>query len=184
MRRLLLLILTAVALSGLAACGSKTVTDTAANGQSTVSTVKNVHFAKTKFLLHTGLAAGAIHRYIYKPIKSGGFKSGAPGQKAAIAKAAAAALFAYHELRVARDDALASDLLRRHLVHPIQGLLAKIKDVPSLLNTGGASALGGITGAFDAFKGAAGSAGINLKELPHPLTRRVVGGSAGSLLPG
>jgi hypothetical protein len=172
MRRHLSLFLTlAVALSataGVTACGSKTVTDTGANGQKTVSKVKNIHFAKTKFLLHAGLAAGAFHRYIYKPLKSGAFKRGASGQKKALVKAAAAALFTYHELKVARTDAMSSDLLRRKLVRPVDGFLAKLKTLPASLKGGSLGGLGGAVSAFDGLKGAAGGAGLNLKELPTP----------------
>ncbi|MEV7908560.1 hypothetical protein AB0P04_43915, partial [Streptomyces anulatus] len=33
-------------------------------------------FAKIRFALHAGLALGAFHRYIYKPLRSGGFMAG------------------------------------------------------------------------------------------------------------
>jgi hypothetical protein len=167
-RPLALLVVLALALAGLTACGSKTVTSTGANGQTTVSTVKNVHFAKTKFLLHAGLAIGAFHRYIYKPLRAGGFKSGAPARKRAIAKAAAAALFTYHELKVARDDAQSSDLLRAKLLVPLDAFLGRVKDLPGLLRGGSIGSLGGAAAAYAALKGAAGKAGVNLKELPTP----------------
>src|SRR4030088_2328381 len=79
-------------------CGSstKTVSETAANGQVSSQTVPNVHFAKTKVVLHMGLAFGAFHRYIYKPLRAGAFKSGAAGRVKALLKAGAAALFAVH----------------------------------------------------------------------------------------
>jgi len=35
----------------------------------------HVHLAKTKFVLHAGLAFGAFHRYIYEPFRSGAFTS-------------------------------------------------------------------------------------------------------------
>jgi hypothetical protein len=34
-------------------------------------------FAKTKFVLHAGLAFGAFHRYLYKPYQAGTFNKGA-----------------------------------------------------------------------------------------------------------
>lgn len=58
-----------------------------------------MHFAKTKFLLHAGLAFGAFHRYIYKPFKNGGFTP-VSSHKLAIVKAGAAGLFAYHEIKI------------------------------------------------------------------------------------
>ena len=74
LRRIAIVVLLAGTLA-FAGCGSamKTVSSTAANGQVTTQTVPNVHFAKTKFVLHAGLAFGAVHRYIYKPYRSGGF---------------------------------------------------------------------------------------------------------------
>jgi hypothetical protein len=166
-RHLSLLLVLAVAFASagaLAACGTKTVTDTGANGQTTVKTVPNVHFAKTKFLLHTGLAFGAFHRYIYKPFKSGGFKGGAPGQKAAIAKAAATALFVYHELKQADDAAQSSDILRTKVAEPLAAALAKVKDLPALLKGGSFGAIGGVSKLFDTLKTAAGAAGANISD--------------------
>ncbi|WP_440065367.1 hypothetical protein [Streptosporangium sp. OZ121] len=65
-------------------------------------------FAKTRFALHAGLALGAFYRYIYKPLRSGGFKAGAEKRKRTFAKAALAGLFTVHELKVARRFALAN----------------------------------------------------------------------------
>jgi hypothetical protein len=76
----LLLLLGTLAIAG---CGTKTVTSTGANGQVTSQTVPNVHFAKTKCLLHAGLAFGAIHRYIYKPLRAGALRSGARTRQSA-----------------------------------------------------------------------------------------------------
>jgi hypothetical protein len=79
-----------------AGCGSSTMTvsRTGANGQVTTQAVPNVHFAKTKFVLHAGLAFGAIHRYIYKPLRAGALHNGAPGRVKVLLKGAAAAIFA------------------------------------------------------------------------------------------
>ena len=43
-----------------AGCGSstKTISQTGASGEVTTKTVPNIHFAKTKFVLHMGLASG------------------------------------------------------------------------------------------------------------------------------
>jgi hypothetical protein len=119
MRRLtLLLILTLCGAALVAAgCGSgdkdtKVVTATNASGQATTRTVPDVKFAKTKFVLHTGLAVGAFRRWIYKPWKAGTFKQGADGRTTALVKAAAAAAFTANELRLARNAALSDDTLR------------------------------------------------------------------------
>ncbi|MEA2467146.1 MAG: hypothetical protein QOJ57_1272, partial [Thermoleophilaceae bacterium] len=136
MFRSFLVVMLAAGVMAATGCGNKTVTDTGANGQTTTRTVPNVHFPKTKFLLHAGLAFGAFHRYIQKPLQAGTFRAGAPGRKKAFVKAAAAALFVYHELKKARDAAESSDILRRKVVNPIDGVLAKIQGLGSSLKAG------------------------------------------------
>src|SRR5581483_11172464 len=65
---------------------------------------------KTKFLFHAGLAFGAFHRYIYKPFKAGTFTGS--GKVAAIAKAALAAAFIYHEVKEALKQVPCSHTLQ------------------------------------------------------------------------
>lgn len=163
------LILAALALAS-AGCGSKTVTTTNASGAVATTTVPNVHFAKTKFALHLGVAFGAFHRYIYKPFKAGAFKAGAPGRVQALLKAGAAALFAAHELKTARGDALSDDHLRP-LAEKVQDLLSRLGGLGSSLR-GGALDAGAITGAAAAVSSlgsASGSAGAVVKELAPAL---------------
>ncbi|WP_433427745.1 hypothetical protein [Nonomuraea sp. CA-141351] len=68
-------------------------------------------FAKTRFALHAGLALGAFHRYIYKPLRSGGFRAGAEKRKRTFLKAAVAGAFALHQLNVAKGFAIANPSL-------------------------------------------------------------------------
>ncbi len=93
------------------------------SGSSSTAT-SEVHFAKTKFVLHAGLGFGAFHRYIYKPFRAGVF--GKPlTHKAALVKAALAGAFTIHELKIAYTDAQSSRVLSK-LVSPITALNAKI----------------------------------------------------------
>ena len=69
-----------------------------------------MHFAKTKFLLHAGLAFGAFHRYIYKPFRAGVF-SHPFLHKLSLIKAGLAVLFINHELRIAAIDVRAQPAL-------------------------------------------------------------------------
>jgi hypothetical protein len=93
-----------VVVLALTACGSgSTTTTTTASGNVVVSC--HIRFAKTKFAVHTGIAAAGFYRYIYKPYRAGAFKTGVPGRKKSLAKAAATALVVIHELRVAAKDA-------------------------------------------------------------------------------
>ena len=161
------LALALVAVVGLSAagCGNKTkvVTQTNAQGQATTRTVPNVHFAKTKFILHTALAYGAFHRYIYKPFRAGSFKSGANGRVKAFAKAAAAALFAVHELKQSRRAAQ-SDSTLRGIGDRIGGILAKLGGLgaafkASRLASGDVSS---VAGELDSVTGLAKQAGVNV----------------------
>ena len=95
-----------------AGCGDKTVTTTDSGGQVSTRAVPDVKFAKTKFLLHTGLALGSVKRWIVTPYTKGAFQKGAPGRTKALAKAATAGAFAVNELRLARNAALSDDKLR------------------------------------------------------------------------
>jgi hypothetical protein len=150
----------------LAGCGTKTVSSTNANGQVTTQTVPNVHFAKTKFLLHTGLAFGAIHRYIYKPLRDGALRGGAPGRVKVLLKGAAAALFAVHELKIARGDALSSNLLRP-LANKIDGLSSKLGGLVGGLKSGSISpaAILSSSGAANALRSASSGLGVGIKDI-------------------
>ncbi|MHB8659194.1 MAG: hypothetical protein ACYC91_14795 [Solirubrobacteraceae bacterium] len=153
-------------------CGSatKTVSSTGSNGQLTTQTVPNVHFAKTKFLLHTGLALGAIHRYIYKPLRDGALRRGAPGRIRVLLKGAIAALFAVHELKLARDDALSSDLLRP-LANKLDSLGSKLSGLVAGLRSGtvNPAAILSSSGAADALASTSSGLGVGIKDISKTL---------------
>jgi hypothetical protein len=88
------------------------------------TTTPTTDFAKTKFILHVGLAGGAFHRYVYKPLKAGAF-SRPLSHKLALFKAALASLFIYHELKLAAVDVRSSKILSA-LFSPITALAAKV----------------------------------------------------------
>ena len=68
----LLSVVLAVAVLAAAGCGSSSSSST--NGSSTTATAGAVS-STARFILHAGLAFGAFHRYIYKPLKSGALKN-------------------------------------------------------------------------------------------------------------
>jgi len=130
--RALVLLLSAVLLVGAAGCGSKNKSSSSqssqsANGGSASQSTSGAQapagngarLAKTRFALHAGLAFGAFHRYIYKPFRAGRFTG--PHRVSGLVKAGAAALFAFHESRVALSFARQSPALRR-LVAPLTAL--------------------------------------------------------------
>jgi hypothetical protein len=160
-----------VATLTLAGCGTKTVSSTGANGQVSTQTVPNIHFAKTKFLLHAGLAFGAFHRYIYKPLRNGALRSGAPGRLKVLLKGGAAALFAVHELKLAHDDALSSDLLRP-LANKVDGLGSKLAGLATSLKSGSLNpaAILGSSDAVNALGSASSGLGVGIKDISKGLT--------------
>jgi hypothetical protein len=122
-----------------------------------------------KFVLHAGLAAGAFHRYIYKPFKAGTFKSGAKGRRFALLKAGLAGLFAYHELKLAINDAKASKTLAR-LVAPLTALSARLQALGSSLRGGKVAPadINHVNGQLGMVAAQAAKAGSPIKDLTPP----------------
>ena len=121
-----------------AGCGSSSSSSSSggSGGTSSSSSTTGVgHLPTVKFALHAGLAFGAFHRWIYKPLKSGEFSGGIFKHKLALVKAALAGLFAYHELKLAIQDAQASPTLRK-LAAPVTALAAKLKTIGASAKSG------------------------------------------------
>jgi hypothetical protein len=130
-----------------------------------------VHFAKTKFVLHAGLAFGAFHRYIYKPFKQGTFRKGAPGRVKAFLKGAAAALFTVHELKIALKDARSSKVLSR-LVAPITALQTRFGGLRGKLKSGKADPAADITsanGEVESVRSQSSGLGAAIKDRTAPV---------------
>ncbi len=123
------MVLLALAL-GVAGCGSSSSSGTSAGGTSTAQ----ISHAKTKFILHAGLAFGAFHHWIYKPARAGDFAHPFL-HKLTIIKAGVAGLFVYHELKLALADARADPTLSK-LVAPLDTLEAKISGLAASLKGG------------------------------------------------
>ena len=141
--------------------GAKTTTSTNAEGQTVVSC--QISFAKTKFLLHTGIAAGAFYRYIYNPWRAGAFKQGAAGRKKALAKAAASGLVVVHELRTAARDAQCDGPALKTLARPMTAAVAAATAL-SALSSGGVGSIGAAGTAFEHLKSAASAAGATITQ--------------------
>jgi hypothetical protein len=144
---------------GLAGCGSSS---------SSGSGTPHVHFAKTKFLLHAGLAFGAFHRYISKPFKAGGFTP-VSSHKLAIVKAGAAGLFAYHEIKIALVDAQSSSTLSK-IVSPLTALESKMSSLGSGLKSGNldGSAISNANSSVSSIGSQSASSGASIKDLATP----------------
>lgn len=152
-----------VAVIALAGCGNSST-----SGQSGGSSAPHIHFAKTKFLLHAGLAFGAFHRYIYKPFRSGGFTP-VSSHKLAIVKAGAAGLFAYHEIKIALVDARSSATLSK-LVSPLSALQRRLSSLGQQLHSGhlNPAAIAGANSGVSGVTGVGAKSGAIIRDLATP----------------
>ncbi len=165
MRRGILVAIVTMALIAVAGCGSSTSTSTSSAAvSSSSSTTSTTKLAKTKFVLHAGLAFGAFHRWIYKPAKAGEL-SHPLSHKATAVKAALAGAFVYHELGLALKDAQADPALSK-LVSPITALQNKLHGLAGSVKSGGVSAADaqGLDSTVSSIKDQASSAGQPITE--------------------
>ena len=123
-------------------------------------------FAKARFVLDAGLAAGAFKRWIYTPYEHGAFKKGANARVKAIAKAAVAGSFVVNRLLAAKENAQANPTLCKIAVAPITRLTNSVKELVLRSKSGNlnASDVQASDGSFDQFRSSASSAGATFKE--------------------
>jgi predicted small secreted protein len=121
-------------------------------------------FAKTRFVLHAGLAFGAFHRYLYKPLKAGSFQAGATGRIKTFIKAGLAALFIKREVRLAYDDTTANPTLCKAIASPLQDIGNKISDAVSALKGGDSSQLTSLEQSVQGVESNAASTGNTIQE--------------------
>jgi hypothetical protein len=104
-------------------------------------TSNTIAFAKTKFVLHSGLAFGAFHRYLYKPYQAGTFQKGASGRIAAFVKGGLAALFVKREIRLASEDVKANPTLCKAIAAPLAKIGDSVQSALDKLKSGDASGI-------------------------------------------
>lgn len=130
-------------------------------------TANTTSFAKTKLVLHAGLAFGAFHRYLYKPFRAGTFTSGSTLHRTlVIAKAGASALFIKREIRLSIEDVKANPAMCNAIAAPLRTLETTVGDAISKLKHGDTSGLESANAAVAAIQGEAKSAGLSLPEDP------------------
>ncbi len=171
---------------GLAGCGSSSSSSsptsaasgtTKAAGTTTSSTSGTSHVATAKFVLHAGLAFGAFHQFIYKPVKAGDLKH--PFEhKLTLVKAGLAAVFVYHELKLAAENAKQSKLLSP-LVAPLTAAASKLSGLKDSIVSGGVnpSDITSLSSALDGVKSTASSKGQSITESIPSLSQLTSGGS-------
>jgi len=131
-------------------------------------TSNTTSFAKSKFLLHAGLAFGAFHRYLYKPYQAGTFKSGAHGRTLAFVKAGAAALFIKREIRLTSEDVQANPTLCKVIGQPLRTVGDKVQAAVDGLKGGDVSTITALEGAVQSVKSKASSSGAAIQENTDP----------------
>ena len=127
--------------------------------------VGSKHFAKTRFLFHSALGFGAFHRYIYKPLKDGGFSAGAVKRIRTFLKAGLAGVFVVHEIKEMVKFAEADKTLCK-MVPNIAGITTAVQDLVSKLKGGSASEadLKSVSNMFDSVKSQAGGYGADIND--------------------
>ena len=131
-------------------------------------TSNTISFAKTKFVLHSGLAFGAFHRYLYKPYQAGTFKKGASGRITAFIKGGLAALFVKREIRLAAQDVKANPTLCKAIAAPLGKIGDTVQAAFDKLKTGDASGITGVNSLVSSVEGTSKSNGVEVTENDNP----------------
>ncbi|HWE08820.1 MAG TPA: hypothetical protein VG325_05675 [Solirubrobacteraceae bacterium] len=149
----------------------------AASATSTGSATSSTELPTVKFVLHAGLAVGAFHHWIYTPIKAGVLKHPF-SHKLTLVKAGLAALFVYHELKIAVQDAKASKVLRP-VVAPLEAAANKLDQLKASITGGSVNPadLTGINSQLSQAAHTAKSAGQSITESVPSLAQITAGGS-------
>jgi hypothetical protein len=165
--RLILLVLSLVLVSGsVAACGktsSSNSPSTQASGSASAgasaggpttnaadscSAVGTRHIPRTRVLGDLAISAGAFHRYIYKPIKSGAFSAETkPRKVVTLVKGAVAAAAIYHFMGNAVDNARSDPTLCKY-VPAMDQTRAKLNTLSTRLRGGDTSQVAGTEDGF------------------------------------
>jgi hypothetical protein len=125
-------------------------------------------FAKTKFVLHAGLAFGAFHRYLWKPYRAGTFGKGASGRVTAFVKGGLAALFVKREVRLASEDVKADPTLCRAIAAPLASIGNDVQGAVDRLKGGDAGGLDRVDSTITSAENASSAGGTPITENDDP----------------
>ena len=170
----LIAVVACLAAFGVAGCGSKS--NSSASGGSAVTTTATTHFAKTKFLLHAGLALGAFHHFIYEPVKAGDLKHPF-SHKLTLIKAGVATLFVVHELKLAAVDVKSSKILST-LFAPLTFVANKLSALKSAIVGGSANPadVTSLNGSLSQISATAASHGQSISDAIPSVSQLASGG--------
>ena len=130
-------------------------------------TSNSTGFAKTKFVLHAGLAFGAFHRYLYKPLQAGTYKSGAHGRIRAFITAGLAALYIKREVRLAYGDVTANPTLCKAIAAPLRSVGDDISAAVTKLKGGDPSGITAIQSTVTSVESSSSANGDAVQEDPN-----------------
>jgi hypothetical protein len=147
-----------------AAGGAGTSASAATTSAGGCPTSNTKSFAKSKFVLHVGLAAGTFHRYLYKPFKAGTFHKGASGRISGLVKGGATALFDEHEIRQAITDVKASPALCKVLIAPLSEVADKFTAMKSKLTSGDTTSLDTVNSSLSSISSTSAKDGAPITE--------------------
>lgn len=175
--KLIVLALVATLLTGVVAPSFAGPASAAAPSVPVVPAASGLHshaafLDKTRFLAHVGAAYYAFHHWVYTPFKNGAFSSGAPGRIKAIAKAALALAFTYHELKVAYGIAKgSSSKTLQALIAPLNALMGKASAEADKLKTGAFSdsAIQDLGATTTSFSSQAQKNGFHISDIKVPV---------------
>jgi len=108
-------------------------------------------FAKSKFVLHVGLAAGTFHK-------------GASGRISGLVKGGATALFDEHEIRQAITDVKASPALCKVLIAPLSEVADKFTAMKSKLTSGDTTSLDTVNSSLSSISSTSAKDGAPITE--------------------
>ena len=127
--------------------------------------VGSAHLPKSRFLLHAGLAFGAFHRYILKPLKNSGFTAGSSSRTKTFVKAALAGAFVVREI-IQMDKFANADKTLCKIVPNIDGVNTALSGLIDKLKGSSATDadLTSVSSTFDSLQSQAGSLGATIKD--------------------
>lgn len=177
----LMLVLVILLAPALIATGCKSSSDSASSSSapsasavasssasSDCPTSNTTSFAKTKFVLHSGLAFGAFHRYLYKPYRAGTFSKGADGRVSAFVKGGVAALFIKREVRLASEDVKANPTLCKAIAAPLAKIGDTVQDAFDKVKGGDASGVDSVNSAISSITSSSSKNGVDITEDDNP----------------
>jgi hypothetical protein len=127
--------------------------------------VGSARLPKTRFLLHAGLAFGAFHRCILKPLQNGGFATGADKRTKAFVKAALTGAFVVREI-IQMDTFANADKTLCKIVPNIDGVKTALTGLIDKLkgSTASGTDLTSVSGTFDSLQSQASGLGATIKD--------------------